>query len=463
MTPRSPLHNYMISLAGLGVGKVVRVSYVAICIHALGQGGWGIMAFAFAALAYPLLLADAGRTSLATLLPPRSPRLDTRLGRSLIMERLQWGIPLYAILWIIIAWTKPLGGSALQIYGLVLLVRPLQPDWLYYRREASGSWNVQQTLRASALLLFVVLYKGTLTPELVASLEVGTECFTALVGWFLLPGSKRGLLRFPGRGRSWALLRQSTPLLLIALLSTLHLNGDVMVLRFTTNVSELGIYDASYKLVTFFLLGVTAFSQAFRPALVRQIKLGIYHTLTTRIAAMQRTLSVVALLFVAGVGAISDLIYHRLLPGQELRAQQLLMVLSFYVVFTFAAIPLAEWFLITHSRKRFIAMIAVAGITNIALNTFWTLRYGISAAPWVTLVIEGGVLCYLFSQYRGKFPGELQLGRGFWHSALWSIALVSAFALGAPRALYFAALAGIPLSALALRTVGRSEWKTLTE
>lgn len=402
--PVGILANFAISSLAIFASKGVRLIYVAACIKVLGAQGWGTFATLFLIFGFLYLLVDCGRGSLASLHNVSNNFWHSRFFNSLVKGRLLQGLVLWILAAIVLEWGKWEGFRELQVYLSLLIWRPLLVDWLLQRQQRSGLIHVIQFVRNLLLLLVIVWYGQDLSVWHLIIAELITE---------ILASGFSCLLAKPDSRRSWSwqqekwMLGKSIPLLGIAMFSLLHLSADGLVIRIMLGTEALGIYDGIYKIVQAYLLLAGAFGLSVRVPLALMHERKEVEPMIVLIDSSTRLLLLVSFLFWLGSLHWGKWLVLFLFPEHVEQGVRLLMVLATYVMLTLSIFPVAEWFLLTFPRKKFMAMVAVAGISNVMLNILVVPIWGLLAAAAVTLVVELGIALYLVRQYygrHGRFP-----------------------------------------------------------
>jgi O-antigen/teichoic acid export membrane protein len=399
------LKNTGISGLCLIATKIIRMAFIAWCVAGLGSAQWGEVAFALALTSYLLMLTDAGRSTLSSLHRVNSASDDQQFLNSLFWGRLLFAVPVYLILTLTVQLFPFEGSTALLIYGLVVLIKPFSLEWLYYRKMHSGLMNMIQLSRHLLVISLVLLLPGDLSLPKLLWAEVFAEGVTVVVAFLKFPHPLPSLKNFTWSAE-WALLKKSSVFLLIAGFSLLHLSGDILVLRAMVPLSQLGVYDIAYKLVTFVLVAGTSFTLAMRPRLAEVSDAGATAPLPLIRAAQ-------SLLFAGGLSfwflfmLCGHWVFNFILPQNPEAGMEVVAVLAVYLMFTFSAIPLAEWVQINYTRKIMLIMILIAGCSNILLNILLIPLFSLQGAALATVVVEFGILSYLF--YKTRFFSLKQL------------------------------------------------------
>ena len=244
----------------------VSVTYLA---RVLGKDGFGEINFAFAVLAYGSVLNNAGLTLAGTQRIAQGARPEIAneiVGGRLVLSAAVVGITAIVSFLLIPDWTLAL--------LIVLMVFALFPqsfflDWLFQGMETMAIVSYARMLSSAVyvavIFLFITRSSGVLW---VAGAVIGGDAAAALA---LLLRFRR---KFPDvriRPRfAPNLLRQSIPLSVGFVLSTLVINYPAFILGIVKSNAEVGSFSAASKLVFFLLIGDRLLLSLLLPASARR-------------------------------------------------------------------------------------------------------------------------------------------------------------------------------------------------
>jgi O-antigen/teichoic acid export membrane protein len=398
MTP-SVLHNFLLAILSIAGSKVFRFLYISWIIRTAGVEVWGAVAFAIVVVFYATHLLDFGRSLLATIHATDDEEWDKHYLHSLLWKRLALSAPIVAGGWWILGELSIEGGEALRWYLLLLLIRPFYPDWLYQRKHLNGLLQLFQGIRQLLLLVLIVSleYKS---PVEIIRLELLSEVLLVVIMWWRLPGMKH--LEKPETSKEKEIWKNSWPLFISMWFMVLHQNGDILVIRWFADLSELGVYDFSYKIMLFAFGGGIALSGSLRPRFSSLQKKSIQLLWGSRLlVAGQRVLMLVSLGFIAFVYFYASFVLEQFFPDNAAQVVPILKVIGWFVPLSFLVVPMSEWVIVHDERKVFMAIVVSAGVSNIVLNMIFVPLWGLIGAAWATILVESlFLLFYLWRSAR---------------------------------------------------------------
>lgn len=264
------------SFLSLGAGEAAaRLFAFAVTMYAarvLGAEGFGVVAFAMAAVLYLSRVADAGIdfglgvhevAANPTQLPVVVPSIITmRLALAAIC------IVLFGVgAWIVLP--SPEGGMV-ALYSLTLIPLALGTRWVLIGfQQAAPVALVRAAGELLALVIVLLTVRGVADLRHMPLAQLTGDA-VACVGFALL--LRRVGLRFAFGWRSTEvrrLLRRAIPLVGSTVLGLVVYNADLFFLRLFRNAEMVGLYAAAYTAISFILnLGVT-YSMSLLPSLTR--------------------------------------------------------------------------------------------------------------------------------------------------------------------------------------------------
>jgi O-antigen/teichoic acid export membrane protein len=229
----------------------ISVAYLA---RVLGKEDFGAVNLGFAVLAYGMVLSAAGFSTIGAkkIAQGESPEvvgqvigsrvISTLLVLAVIIITVAVGVQNSTIAWLII------------LFVLALLPQIFFVDWFFQGKESMGIVSVARILQSVIYLAVVLIFVQTADNVLwVAIGSVGGECAASM----LLFARFRKL--YPDihihLTPSLRLFKQSAPLAIGIILTTLMLNFPVLALGILKTSSDVGIYSAAGKFVYFLMMG----------------------------------------------------------------------------------------------------------------------------------------------------------------------------------------------------------------
>jgi O-antigen/teichoic acid export membrane protein len=384
--------------AGAGVMGAAGLSLAIAVLTArwLGVEEFGLYNFGFAYVALWAVLMDGG----ATMLAPRE--VARGRGRDALAALLALKPPLVTVTMAALLAVGALAGFDRHLLALVLVLAigsaidtcfGLLVGGLRGRREFAMDAGHQLGQR----LLFGLLAAAALAAGTGALGVAGARAVSlavAAVFAFAIVRAREGFAGLDAAAlRSGiALLRAAAgSLLIVDLMTQLHARGPQLVLRFTRDLAEVGLYAAPARLIDGLTLLPTAFGIVLLPRLVATQKNGVVDgagELRSTLRALAAVGAIIAL-----VGALAaDQLTHVLFGAQYAGSAAVLRILlvAFVLAMLNAAIRAG---LIAAGRERaYAVMLTITAAVTIALNVALTPAWGARGAAAAVLVSEALLL-----------------------------------------------------------------------
>jgi len=376
--------------AGAGVMGAAGLSLAIAVLTArwLGVAEFGLYNFGFAYVALWAVIMDGG----ATMLAPRE--VARGRGREALAALLALKPPLVTVSLAALLAVGVLAGFERHLLALVLVLAVgsaidtcfgLLVGGLRGRREFAMDAGHQLGQRLLfGLLAVAALAAGTgalgVAGARAVSLAVATASALAVVR------AREGFARVDATAlrSGMALLRTAAgSLLIVDLMTQLHTRGPQLVLRFTRDLAEVGLYAAPARLIDGLTLLPTAFGIVLLPRLVASAKDGAGELRSTL-----RTLALIGAVIAVVGGLAADPLTH-LLFGAEYAGSAVVLriLLAAFVIAMLNAVIRAG--LIAAGRERAYAlMLTVTAAVNIALNIALTPGWGARGAAAAVLASE---------------------------------------------------------------------------
>lgn len=376
--------------AGAGVMGAAGLSLAIAVLTArwLGVEEFGLYNFGFAYVALWAVIMDGG----ATMLAPRE--VARGRGREALAALLALKPPLVTVSLAALLAVGVLAGFERHLLALVLVLAVgsaidtcfgLLVGGLRGRREFAMDAGHQLGQRLLfGLLAVAALAAGTgalgVAGARAVSLAVATASALAVVR------AREGFARVDATAlrSGMALLRTAAgSLLIVDLMTQLHTRGPQLVLRFTRDLAEVGLYAAPARLIDGLTLLPTAFGIVLLPRLVASAKDGAGELRSTL-----RTLALIGAVIAVVGGLAADPLTH-LLFGAEYAGSAVVLriLLAAFVIAMLNAVIRAG--LIAAGRERAYAlMLTVTAAVNIALNIALTPGWGARGAAAAVLASE---------------------------------------------------------------------------
>lgn len=396
MRANSLLVNAGMNGVAQGLGKLVRFVVTSIALVKFGAASWGEVAFALTLVTYLNFVLDFGLSSLALIEHPDDEKLDRKLfvalgytrGLLILVMALVGLVPF-------ILMDFP-GGMVLKMYLLQVFLRPVNLDWWLSRKGYAGINPIVQLAR-QVLVLAAMWVLNLVSIEHFAMLDVGSEIVATAALWILGPKRKFSvgvptLLEWKG---AWSCYRGSLILFVSSSLLLLHQNVDIFFLKFFEGNAAVGVYDYCYRYALFvFVLG-GSLSVPLRRQLARLREFGKGEESAELVFSCHKILGVMSAGFLWISLSFAGLFFAKVVPiDMDFPATRLVVLFACWLVISFFSIPWSEW-LISESRRGYLALAIMAGVVNVIFNVLLIPRYGILGAALAKICSESAIFLFL--------------------------------------------------------------------
>jgi O-antigen/teichoic acid export membrane protein len=244
----------------------ISVAYLA---RVLGKEGFGAVNIGFAVLTYVMVLSAAGFPTLGTkkIAQGESPEL---VG-SVIGSRLITTIFVLLAMCIVVLAAVPNTSFAwlVILFSCAVIPQIFFVDWFFQGKETLGMVSVARAMQAMVYLVVVLIFVRTVNDLLWVALgSIAGECVASIM-LYMRFRMKNPDVRIHINA-SLHLLKQSIPLAVGIILTTLVINYPPIALGIFTTTALVGTFSAASKLVYFLLMGDRILVLLLLPASARK-------------------------------------------------------------------------------------------------------------------------------------------------------------------------------------------------
>lgn len=397
--PPSIFKNFGLSTISTIGGRGFRFVLASLIISRLGTDSWGEMTFAITVVNYLAFALDLGMGTYSSVHKTDDKNCDHQFFSNLVFYRFIFSLFIVAVFSFVLMKQSFTGVNTLQLYVLLLLIKPFGLEWLYQRKGYYGRLNFFQMIR-QGILLGAVLTGLIDSLFLLIILDIISEAINIVIMWLLKPKQFKLLafLKKPLWKEAWNLYPQAFPLFVGSIFITFHQNIDIIIIRIMLNLEQLGIYDYSYRIVLFaFFLGA-GLSIPLRRQLSRLKELAP-EKIPSIISSAQKVLIFIAISFQFFAFYFAEDFFGFIMKTNVLDAVGVVQILSCYLSISFLSIPLSEWLINHKDKKHYVRMTIVAGSVNLLLNLVFIPIWGIKGAAFATVLAELSVLIILLYNF----------------------------------------------------------------
>lgn len=391
----------------LMVGEVAHSLRFVVAIYAaraLGASNWGVFAYAVTMAGMFTIISDLGISGVLNREVARNPENHAKyLSTSFFLK-----IFLIAVSIGVIFLTAPVllnvdgVGSFIGII-CVLLAFDSMRDFFFAIVRAKEKMEQEAVVKAVTNIGILVLGIGFLlispTPKALAwAYVVGSGAGLITGIWFL----RRHLINFISnfsKNLIWPIFSAAWPLAMVALLSSLMINMDTVIIGHFRSAAEIGFYAAAQRPVQLFYTIAALISSAVFPALARFAKQDgekFRSTLEKTIAA----LFAIGLPLTVGGIILGKEVVQVLFGSQYLPGTFTFQLLLVTVVITFLYGVLVNGIFSYDKQKIFSWAILSGVLVNLILDLILIPRWGIAGSAVATIIAQTTVTIPLFMTMR---------------------------------------------------------------
>jgi O-antigen/teichoic acid export membrane protein len=370
----------------------------------LDTKGFGILGFATAFVSYFILVVNFGFSTYGTREIAKDQRIVSKLVNNIFSIRILLAVFLSMVLILYLCFSEKSSATkfVVLITGLNLLANAVSLNWVFQAVEKMQYIAIRQVLSGLLSLVGVIIFVHSITDVVVAASILSAS---ALIGniWLIPIYQKMfAKIKFDYSIVFWKeLFKESSPLAFASIMIGIYYNLDMVMLGYMKPESDVGIYNAAYKI---FLLGIVPFglifsaffptlsrvglnnSKEFKDTLKNYAKFVLSSGIVIGVILLFFSERIVLLVFGEGYLASS-------LPLSILAVNAI--VISFNV---FLGNPMMAW----GKQKEYAIAISFGALTNIILNIILIPNYSYRGAAVATVLSEIAVfigLFYLFNKF----------------------------------------------------------------
>ncbi len=399
--------------AGQIASRVLRAAIVIYAARVLGADSWGAFSYALGVATFLTVFSDIGIGALLTREGARSPEFRDRYLGTAIGAKI--------LLVIVVA----LGVTILFPYLTnIEEARVIMPILIFVfvfdtlRDLGSAFARALERMQTEAIaqvftnlmivvLGFILLTKFGTSRSLAIAYATGSGLGLIGMGYAL-----RGYLMQSIRRFDVSLIRDivttAWPFGLFGIMGILMLNTDIIMLGWMRTPAEVGYYSAAQKFIQLLYVFPTIFASSLFPTLTRMVSEnpeGAKRLLERAVA-----IAVVAAIPIAAIGIVlGPWIIPLFFGAAYLPAIRTFQILMATVAIIFPSALVGNAIFAYGSERRFVYVVGIAVIGNVAMNAFLIPPFGIegaAAATIVTQLIVNGIIWRKMQRLNGFAPRE---------------------------------------------------------
>jgi PST family polysaccharide transporter len=396
------VRSFLTLLAGEGAARVLGLVTVLLLARRLGPGGFGLITFGTALVAWFGVVADAGTTLVTTRDIAREPKEFSSIAeRALGLRLAMAGVAVVILVGCSLAFARSTYDRNVYIlFAIALPAIALNLRWMVLGVRGARLLAVGNITAQAVLLGGVILFVSEHQAVTVALLSDAAEFASAGVILALLV-PRYGLLRPRIDFAFWrTTLRQGLPLMVSSFARGIIYSFDLLVITRALGPPSAGYYGAASRPVLFFVTAIGLFYVSFL-ASYSAARPEAAAPLFRRSARVSLVVGVpIAIVMTAGAELIVPVMF-----GSEYRhAAPVLAVLAWKIPFSALSSPY-NGLLIVENRRRSLMWNNVAGASvNIVGDVIAVATVGIVGVAVVNLLATATILAL---NYRTAVSGGL--------------------------------------------------------
>jgi O-antigen/teichoic acid export membrane protein len=394
------------------LSKAVPLIVFPAVVRALGPTAYGRVGFATAVAGFFGLLASPGFTTYAAREAAKDEGRVSFLVQHVLGARIAFGVLSYVLLIAFALTFAPHDFTTrllIVLSGLVFLVSSVDVQWVFTAR--SRMWMVAAR-GAVGQLIYGGLILGFIRRPSDAWIVPVAAVLSLLAGMFLIWLPARREYRIPWPVISPGLWRSFLPVCLImgfaSMMSMIYDQIDTVMLRYMRSERELGLYVASYSMMTLAMSFALILGQVFFPLLSQTT--GQDRDNERRYLGWLWQASIGLSLPIATGGFILAEPLTNFVLGSQYTGTATLFR---WLMLTVIAGPMASYFgsqLIPIARERkYLAAVVAGAAVNVVLNLLLIPRYGAIAAAFTTAISQA-VVAFMNFHFVRDLPRPSLLG-----------------------------------------------------
>lgn len=372
----------------------ISVAYLA---RVLGKEDFGAVNLGFAVLAYGMVLSAAGFPTIGTKKIAQGASLEV-VGQVIGSRLISTILVLAVIVLTVIAGVQNVTIAWLIILFLFsLLPQIFFVDWFFQGKETMGIVSAARIVQSVVYLAVILIFVRT--ADNVLWVAVGSICGECAASTLLFAQFRKIYhdvhIRFTP---SFRLFKQSAPLAIGVILTTLMMNYPVLALGILKTSSDVGVYSAAGKLVYFLMMGDRILVLLLLPASARK-----FHDSPEKFQELLRDsvrwILLISLPIAVGGMLISDDLIRIIFGAEYGVSASVLQVFIWYFFLTMLHTVFTSGLIGAGGEKSYgkiMIITALAYFFAVSAGVFWFgpigAAFGVVAAEGLSVVLIGRAL-----------------------------------------------------------------------
>ena len=411
--------------------KIVPLITFPWILRALGPESYGKVGFAAAVTGFFGLLASPGFTTFGIRESARATETPRSLVQKLMSARIMLALCSFVLLLLFTFTLAPkdsLTRVLLLVSGTNFLMTSVDVQWLYIGQ--SRMWRVSSATMLAQIAYMMVILACVRRPSDAWIVPLAITISTLVSASILLRRARAdfnvGLPRY--MPEEWKRFLPVCAMLGIAsMMSMLYDQIDTVMLRYMRTEAEVGIYAASYRLMTISMSFLTVLAMVFFPLFSGSAVSD--RKRDQKYAQWMANSSIALALPIATGGFLLARPLCELVMGSKYAgADHLLRWLMLNLLSASAAVLFGSRLVPNNRERKYLATVAAGAVTNILLNFLFIPRYGAIAAVFTTIAAQSVVAVTAY--YYTRDLEHAEFGRPLAISIVASIGMAAAVMFG---------------------------------
>ncbi|MBU0473476.1 MAG: flippase [Bacteroidetes bacterium] len=390
------LKNFISLSGGELLSKGIAFITTIYLARVISPEGFGILGYATAFVSYFLLFIDFGFDIISVKKIANDKNIISKYINNIISFRILLASAIFFVLVVVILFINEtlIIKLALLITGLNLFVQSFATEFVFQATEKINYLSIKVVVKNIIILVLVLLFVKSISDVLIV---VGISILANLImSIWLFKKYTKLFAKFTwsiDRGFLKSLFLESFPLIISSFMITIYYNLDMVMLGNIKTQTEVGIYNAAYKIFMIGLIPLAAIVRIFLPSLskINESKV-LKRTIKNYGIMMLSSGILIAVVIFFSAKVVVNFAY-----GNEYIASVFpLMILALNVlvisVNVFFGNPLTVW----GKQKAYSVAITFGAIVNIILNLVLIPKYSYNGAALATLLSEVAVFIGVF-------------------------------------------------------------------
>ena len=393
-----PVKNFLFLILGNGIRWILSFFVTVYLARVLGASGFGKISFAFSIFAYGVLLSDLGLTILGTRDLARRKKGIDDITSNILSLRLILALLSFTIL-LLFSLFAPLQKDTrvlLTLYSFSIFFYAFYLDWFFRGRERmaniAAASIITQIIYVILVFSFVNQANDIIRIPFLWFAGIGAGAIFLFLIFYLTKHHFRFHVDF-------SLLKLSVPVGIAAIMNQVYFHFDLVTIGLIKGESDVGLYNAGFKLVTFLLSVDTAFAWVYFP-MVSRFFVESKEKLKSLVFAGTKLILLFAVPLAFGgtllAGRVINLIYGEQFTG----ASDAFRILIWAIPLTSIQTIFAFGLLGCNLEKKYSLGMVIGTFINIVLNLILIPFLGIKGAAAATIISEIVMLIAMFFWFK---------------------------------------------------------------